>query len=116
MRRSGLLLAVTGMLCALAYSAAAEAAPKAKGGALKITVTNKRSVAITSLGFLPPGADTGGSNLLKKPLAPGKSIVLTVPAKKGECLFDILGSYEDELEISGSSMDVCKDHQLTLVD
>lgn len=110
-----------GLLGAAALSiatlSAAEAAPKAKaGGALKITVTNKRTVAITSLGFLAPGAETGGKNLLKKPLPSGKSIVLTVPAKKGECVFDILGSYADEIEISGSGMDVCKDKTLTLVD
>jgi hypothetical protein len=91
--------------------------PAAKAGKpIKVTVTNKREMAVTSIGFVAPGADSGGRNLLKKPLAPGKSIVVTVPAKKGECAFDVMGSYEDKTEISGSGMDLCADPKLTLVE
>ncbi|WP_460449560.1 hypothetical protein [Alsobacter sp. SYSU BS001988] len=114
---AALFAGLPGLGPAAGIAQAAPAKPAAKAGKpIKVTITNKREMAVTSIGFVAPGADSGGRNLLKKPLAPGKSIVVTVPAKKGECAFDVMGSYEDQTEISGASMDLCVDPKLTLVE
>jgi hypothetical protein len=92
-------------------------APKAaaKGVSLTVKVSNGRSSPVTMLSFVPQGTEAGG-NLLKAPLAPGKSVAVVVTAKKGQCLFDVAGTYADEVEVDVSGVDLCKDKKLALVD
>jgi hypothetical protein len=108
----------------LAQSATTPAKPVAKPAAkaakpaavsLKVTVTNGREAAVNTLAFTGAGASPS-ANLLKTPLQPGKSIVLTVKTTKGACMFDIAGAFADEQEIAGEGIDLCKDKKLTLVE
>lgn len=80
-----------------------------------VKVSNGRAAAVSSLAFGPQG-ENPGANLLKKPLDPGKSISVVVKAKKGQCLFDVSGGFDDEVEIAGSGLNLCKDRTLALVD
>lgn len=80
-----------------------------------VKVSNGRTAAVSSLSFVPQGAEPG-ANVLKKPLEPGKTISVVVKAKKGQCLFDVSGGYDDEVEIAGSGLNLCKDRTLALVD
>ena len=59
-----------------------------------VKVSNGRTAAVSSLSFAPQGGPPG-ANLLKKPLEPGKSIAVMVKAKKGQCLFDVSGGFDD---------------------
>jgi hypothetical protein len=102
-----------------APAAAAPAKPKkvAKAAAgLKVHVTNKRTSDVAVLAFVPQGSETEGANLLKKPLPAGKSLDLTVAAAKGQCMFDVQGNFADEVEISGSGLNLCKDKNVVLTD
>lgn len=100
-----------------AAKAPAKAAKAAKPAAvsLKVTVTNGREAAVNTLAFTGAGASQS-ANLLKTPLQPGKSIVLTVKSTKGACMFDIAGAFADEQEIAGQGIDLCRDKKLTLVE
>ena len=100
-----------------AAKAPAKAAKAAKPAAvsLKVTVTNGREAAVNTLAFTGAGASQS-ANLLKTPLQPGKSIVLTVKTTKGACMFDIAGAFADEQEIAGQGIDLCRDKKLTLVE
>ncbi|WP_293865253.1 hypothetical protein [uncultured Alsobacter sp.] len=109
-----LILAAAVALPGAALAQAAKPAGKA-GASYTVKVSNGRTVAVSSLSFVPQGEATG-PNLLKKPLEPGKSISLVVKAKKGQCLFDVAGGYDDEAEITGSGLNLCKDKTLALVD
>jgi hypothetical protein len=102
---------------AKAAKAPAKAAKAAKPAAvsLKVTVTNGREAAVNTLAFTGAGASQS-ANLLKTPLQPGKSIVLTVKTTKGACMFDIAGAFADEQEIAGQGIDLCRDKKLTLVE
>ena len=100
-----------------AAKAPAKAAKAAKPAAvsLKVTVTNGREAVVNTLAFTGAGASQS-ANLLKTPLQPGKSIVLTVKTTKGACMFDIAGAFADEQEIAGQGIDLCRDKKLTLVE
>ena len=80
-----------------------------------VKVSNGRSAAVSSLSFTPQGGSPG-ANLLKKPLVAGKAISVVVKAKKGQCLFDVSGGFDDEVEIEGSGLNLCNDRTLALVD
>lgn len=107
-------------LPSLAQQAAAPAKPAAKPAAktkvLTAKVTNKRSVAIRSLQFIPAEQEVLPDNILKTPLPKGKTVTLTVNGPKGECNFIIVGEYEDGLEIAGGEVNLCKDNTIVLVD
>lgn len=95
----------------------AQAAPKAAPTVTyTVKVSNGRSSPITTLTFSLQGAETMGPNLLKKPIPAGTSASVVVKAAKGQCLFDVGGSFEDGEEISGSGLDLCRDRTLALVD
>lgn len=100
---------------AKAPAKAAKAPAKPAAVSLKVTVTNGREAAVNTLAFTGAGASQS-ANLLKTPLQPGKSIVLTVKSTKGACMFDIAGAFADEQEIAGQGIDLCRDKKLTLVE
>jgi hypothetical protein len=115
MKKNAALLALAVACLAPAPLLAQTAKAKPAAVSLKVTVTNGREAPVTTLAFTGAGASQT-ANLLKKPLPPGKSIVLTVKTTKGACLFDIAGSFADEQEIAGEGIDLCKDNKLTLVE
>jgi hypothetical protein len=83
---------------------------------LSVTVTNHRAAAVTSLGFSPDSESKAPANQLKRPLANGKSVKLTVRAPKDACSFAVVGAYSDGEVISGAGINLCDDHVLVLVD
>lgn len=90
--------------------------PVAKAKTLTAKVTNKRSVAVRSLQFIPAEEEVLPENILKTPLAKGKTVTIPVTGPKGECNFIIVGEYEDGLEIAGGEVNLCKDNTIVLVD
>jgi hypothetical protein len=113
----GVVAALAFFIIAQVVPVPASAAPKAATGTVSLTVkvSNGRTVPVTTLSLVPTGTEPG-ANLLKKPLPPGQSVSLVVKARKGECLFDVSGGYEDEVEIAGSGLNLCRDKAIALVD
>lgn len=115
MKTTTCVLAVAAALALPGYAQAQAAKPAAKAASYTVKVSNGRTAAVSTLSLVPQG-EAPGANLLKKPLEAGKTIAIVVKAKKGQCLFDVSGGYDDEVEIAGSGLNLCKDKTLALVD
>lgn len=111
-----LAFAAASSLPAMAQQTTPAAKPAAKAKTLSAKVTNKRSVAVRSLQFIPAEEEVLPDNILKNPLPKGKTVTLQVSGPKGECNFIIVGEYEDGLEIAGGEVNLCKDNNIVLVD
>jgi hypothetical protein len=81
-----------------------------------VDVTNHRQTPVVSLGFAPDGESGMPANQLKKPIPSGKTVKVTVRAKKDVCSFTVSGAYGDGEEISGAGLNLCDDRVLALVD
>jgi hypothetical protein len=102
-------LAVAALLASLA-ALPASAAP------LKLKVTNHRGSPVLNLRLQEPNAKADGKNLLKAPLGPGDSVEVTFTPPKDKCVFNIRGVFQDGEPVQGDGFDICKDHNLTLVE
>lgn len=99
-----------------AFAQAAKPAAKPAAKSLVAKVTNKRDVPVRSLQLIPAEAEVDPVNMLKQPLAKGKTVTLPVKGPKGECNYIIVGEFEDGLEIAGGEVNLCKDNNIVLVD
>ncbi|MFO1148913.1 MAG: hypothetical protein U1E62_11115 [Alsobacter sp.] len=81
-----------------------------------ISVTNHRASPVLAIGFGADDSPVVPANLLKAPLRTDVTVKLTVRAPQGVCRFSVIGHFEDGTEFSGSGLDLCNDHALTLVD
>jgi hypothetical protein len=78
-----------------------------------VVVTNSRSVALTELDATPSGGTL--PKTIVSNLAPGKKISVTVATGKS-CVFNLHGAYADGGSTDSTSVDLCKDKNVNLVE
>ena len=78
-----------------------------------VLVTNSRAVALTEL----DAAAAGGAQAkqIVANLAPGKKTLVRIPHGKS-CVFDLHGAYADGSSTDLTSVDLCKDKNVNLVE
>ena len=78
-----------------------------------VLVTNSRAVALTEL----DAAAAGGAQAkqIVANLAPGKKTSVKIPHGKS-CVFDLHGAYADGSSTDLTSVDLCKDNKVNLVE
>ncbi len=78
-----------------------------------VVVTNSRAVALTEL----DAAAAGGAEAkqIVANLAPGKKTSVKIPHGKS-CVFDLHGAYADGSSTDLTSVDLCKDKNVNLVE
>jgi hypothetical protein len=80
---------------------------------LAVVVTNSRSVALSELDATPSGGTL--PKTIVSNLAPGKTISVTVATAKS-CVFNLHGAYADGSSTDSTSVDLCKDKNVNLVE
>ena len=80
---------------------------------LVVVVTNSRSVAFSELDATPSGGTLPKTIVAN--LAPGKKISVTVATAKS-CVFNLHGAYADGSSTDSTSVDLCKDKNVNLVE
>jgi hypothetical protein len=80
---------------------------------LVVVVTNSRSVALSELDATPSGGTLPKTIVAN--LAPGKKISVTVATVKS-CVFNLHGAYADGSSTDSTSVDLCKDKNVNLVE
>jgi hypothetical protein len=78
-----------------------------------VVVTNSRSVALTELDAAPTGGTP--AKQIVADLAPGKKLTVKVPHGKS-CVFDLHGAYSDGSSTDLTSIDLCHDKNVNLID
>ena len=78
-----------------------------------VVVTNSRSVALSELDATPSGEAL--PKTIVSNLAPGKTISVTVATAKS-CVFNLHGAYADGSSTDSTSVDLCKDKRVNLVE
>jgi len=78
-----------------------------------VLVTNKRAVPLTELDATPAGG--GEAKQIVANLAPGKKTSVTLAHGKS-CVFDLHGAFDDGSSTDMTSVDLCKDNKVNLVD
>jgi hypothetical protein len=107
---------------AAAATAAAPAARIAKGHkkpnkkvtpSIVVVVTNSRAVALTELDATPSGGTLSKAIVFN--LAPGQKISAPIATDKS-CVFALRGAYVDGSSTDSTSVDLCKDKNVNLVE
>jgi hypothetical protein len=97
-----------------AADATADQKPKPKPKPMiNVVVTNNRSIGLVELAAAPAGGPERKKILSK--LAAGKKATVRIPKDKG-CAYDLHVSYEDGTSADMSSVDLCKDGKINLVE
>jgi hypothetical protein len=78
-----------------------------------VVVTNSRSVAVSELDATPSGGTL--PKTIVSNLASGKSISVSVATVKS-CVFNLHGAYADGSSTDSTSVDLCKDKNVNLVE
>jgi hypothetical protein len=78
-----------------------------------VVVTNSRSVALSELDATPSG-ETLPKTIVSN-LAPGQKISVIVATVKS-CVFNLHGAYADGSDTDSTSMDLCKDKNVNLIE
>ena len=78
-----------------------------------VVVTNSRTIALTKLDATPSGGTL--PKAIVSNLAPGKKLSVTVATDKS-CVFDLHGTYADGSSTDSTSVDLCKDKNVNLVE
>ena len=105
-------LAALALLAGDAQAQARRAVPK---NATSVVVTNMRQAALQELDLATTGDQPVIAARLAKPLAPGKSITLTIKGKRG-CTFDVRGMFDDNMPAEADAVDFCLDNKLRLTE
>jgi hypothetical protein len=99
---------------AAAPAAAAQAKPKPKAKPMvSVTVTNQRAVGLKELDAAAAGGPKT-KKIVSKLAAGGKTVVKLGKGK--DCLYDFHAIFDDGQSADLSSVDVCKDQALNLVE
>jgi hypothetical protein len=107
---------MTGAACAQTPAPAkplAGKAPKKATASVTIIVTNSRAVALTELDATPTGQFI--PKRVISSLAPGAKTSAVIATDK-DCVFDLRGMYFDTSVTELPAVDLCKDHNVNLVD
>ena len=78
-----------------------------------VQVTNHRAVPLTELDATPAGG--AEAKQIVANLAPGKKTSVTLAHGKS-CVFDLHGAFDDGSSTDMTSVDLCKDNKVNLVD
>ena len=78
-----------------------------------VMVTNSRSVALSELDAIPAG-ETLPKTIVSN-LAPGQKISVSIATAKS-CVFNLHGAYADGSNTDSTSVDLCKDKNVNLVE
>jgi hypothetical protein len=103
----------TGAPVAKAQKKVQKKAQKKVTASVVVVVTNSRSVALSELDATPSGGTL--PNTIVSNLAPGKTISVTVATAKA-CVFNLHGAYADGSSTDSTSIDLCKDKNVNLVE
>jgi hypothetical protein len=88
--------------------------PQKKGvSSVVVVVTNSRSVALSELDATPSG-ETVPKTIVSN-LAPGQKISVIVATVKS-CVFNLHGAYADGSNTDSTSIDLCKDKSVNLIE
>ena len=80
----------------------------------QITITNQRTVPLSTFEIATPGDQPRLVAKLAKPLAPGKSVALKLNKPQG-CAYTVQAKFDDEAE-SDADMDLCRDRVIRLTE
>ena len=83
--------------------------------AAKVNVNNKRSSTLVELTVTSNSAANAQPQMVASGLIAGKRKTSNL-SKKGGCLYDVAGSFDDESTIEVAGMDLCKDPNINLVE
>jgi hypothetical protein len=103
----------TGAPVAKAQKKVQKKAQKKVTASVVVVVTNSRPVALSELDATP--SDGTLPNTIVSNLAPGKTISVTVATAKA-CVFNLHGAYADGSSTDSTSVDLCKDKNVNLVE
>ena len=78
-----------------------------------VVVTNSRSVALSELDATPPG-ETLPKTIVSN-LAPGQKISVSIATVKS-CMYNLHGAYADGSNTDSTSVDLCKDKNVNLIE
>jgi hypothetical protein len=78
-----------------------------------VVVTNSRTVVLTKLDATPSGGTL--PKVIVSNLAPGKKLSVTVATDKS-CVFNLHGAYADGSSTDSTSVDLCMDKNVNLVE
>jgi hypothetical protein len=78
-----------------------------------VVISNSRSVALSELDATPSGGTL--QKTIASNLAPGKKLSVTVATGKS-CVFNLHGAYADGGSTDSTSVDLCKDKNVNLVE
>jgi hypothetical protein len=78
-----------------------------------VVVTNSRSVALNELDATPSGETR--PNTIVSNLGPGQKISVSVATVKS-CVFNLHGAYADGSNTDSTSIDLCKDKNVNLIE
>ncbi len=115
--------AATGEAAASAATSAARAVAKkpvkkkvaASRDASKVNVVNKRSATLVELSVTSKSAASAQPQIVASGLIAGKRKTSNL-AKRGGCIYDVSGEFDDESTIEVAGMDLCKDTTINLVE
>jgi hypothetical protein len=80
---------------------------------LVVVVTNSRSVTLSELDATPSGGTL--PKTIVSNLAPGNKLSVTIATVKS-CVFNLRGAYADGSSTDSTSVDLCKDKNVNLVE
>ena len=103
----------TGAQVAKAQKKVKKKAQKKVTSSVVVVVTNSRSVALSELDATPSGGTL--PNTIVSNLAPGKTISVTVATVKA-CVFNLHGAYADGSNTDSTSIDLCNDKSVNLIE
>ena len=83
--------------------------------ASKININNKRGATLVELTVTSKANANANPQLIAAGLLSGKKKTSNL-AKKGGCLYDVSGTFDDESTIEVAGMDLCKDTTINLVE
>ena len=103
----------TASLAAAPVKKSQKKAQKKVTPSLVVVITNSRSVALSELDATPSG-ETLPKTIVSN-LGPGKKISVTVATDKS-CVYNLHGAYADGSSTDSTSVDLCKDKSVNLVE
>ena len=106
------LLAIAATSTLAIQPALAQRAPKPPGA---ITLSNARAAAVTQFEIATMGDQPKLVGKLTKPLAPGKSMQLTLKGATG-CSYFVIARFDDGSETEAEGVDICADKNVRLTD
>lgn len=83
------------------------------GQAKSLRIENKRAVALNELKIVHKDGAKSQSFVLASDVAANGRVRAKVPA--GKCLFDVIGTFEDQSSLHAMDMDLCRQNTIRLV-